>query len=146
MASSTTIYPHAQVSLINGTIDLDTDTIKAILLNKNYTYSTSHQYVSDVIAYEHDGSGYTRQTVSGKAVSFLVTGAKFDASDATFSSLAAGSVDVRYVVLYKQTGGNDSSPEDDHLICLGNLGADVTPSGQDLVIQWDGTNGIFATT
>lgn len=120
----------------NPSIDLDTDTIKAAIINvatDNPSVSASTQYKSSVTSY----SGTTDQTLQTKTV----TNGLFDADDVTFSSVAiSGSKTVGAVVLYKDTGTASTSP----LIAYIDNFTAVTPNGGNITIAWDaGTNRIF---
>lgn len=148
MAATITVFPRAQTELLDGTLDLDNaDVYKVLLLTNAYTYDASDRYVSDLTlaSNEHDGT-YTRQVLGTRSVSYVAnTGAKFDAADTTFSSVGAGTKgDLRYAVVYRQIGGDDTTPANDELICIVNFGVDVTPSGNDVIITWN-ASGIFGT-
>jgi len=136
MASA--VYPLAKQSFLSQSpsIDLDTDTIKVALVNTStdYTYSSSHQYLSSVTTY----SGTTDQTLS----SVTVTNGVFDAADATFSSVAiSGTKTVQALVIYKSTGTASTSP----LIAYIDGFTAVTPNGGNITVSWDnGTSKIFA--
>lgn len=135
MASA--IYPTAKESFLsqNPSIDIDTDTIKARLVNitADYTYSAAHQYLSSVTAY----SGTTDQTLSNKTV----TSGTFDnTADLTFSSVAiSGSKTVGAVVIYKDTGSAATSP----LICYLEFATARTPNGGDITVAFN-ASGLFA--
>lgn len=58
MAVTPYIYPSALRLLQNGTIDLDTDTLKLALVTASYTYSSSHDFFND-ITNEVSGAGYS---------------------------------------------------------------------------------------
>jgi hypothetical protein len=119
------IYPSFLNALLDGTApDLDTDTIKATLVNTttDYTYSAAHDYFNDVTDY----SGVTPQTFTSIAVS----GGAADTSETlTFTSVAIdGSKDVNAVVVYKDTG----TPSTSQLIAYYDSFTDVTPNGGNI--------------
>ena len=136
MASA--IYPKAKQSFLSQSpsIDMDTDTIKVALINvaTDYTYSSSHQYMSSVTTY----SGTTDQTLG----SVSVTSGVFDAADATFTSVAiSGSKTVAALVIYKDTGSAATSP----VIAYIDGFTAVTPNGGNITVTWDnGSAKIFA--
>jgi hypothetical protein len=115
---------------------MDGDTIKVALVNTStdYTYSSSHQYLSSVTTY----SGTTDQTLT----SVTVTNGVFDAADVTFTSVAiSGSKTVQALVIYKSTGTASTSP----LIAYIDGFTAVTPNGGNITVTWDnGSSKIFA--
>lgn len=136
MASA--IYPKAKQSFLSQSpsIDMDTDTIKVALINvaTDYTYSSSHQYMSSVTTY----SGTTDQTLG----SVSITSGVFDAADSTFTSVAiSGSKTVAALVIYKDTGSAATSP----VIAYIDGFTAVTPNGGNITVTWDnGSAKIFA--
>ena len=136
MASA--VYPLAKQSFLSQSpsINLSSDTIKVALINTStdYTYSSSHQYLSSVTTY----SGTTDQTLG----TITVTNGVFNAANATFTSVAiSGSKTVQALVIYKSTGTASTSP----LIAYIDGFTAVTPNGGNIVVSWDtGANKIFA--
>lgn len=132
------LYPLFKQSALSQSpsVDLDTDTIKAAIVNlsTDYAYSASHQYVSSVTRY----AGTTDQTLASKTV----TSGVFDAADVTFTAVAVdGTKTVAAVVIYKDTGVASTSP----LIAYIDGFTAVTPNGGDIVIAFDnGSSKIFA--
>lgn len=129
------IYKGGIQRLISGGIDLDTDTIKVMLV-RGYTPNVStHVYVSDVT-----GAG-TVVARSSALTSVSVTNGVFDAADVTFTSVAATS-STAYLILYKDTGSDATSP----LIAVIDTatGLPVTPDGNNINVAWDnGSNKII---
>ena len=135
MASA--LYPLYKQSCLsqNPSVDLDSDTIKARLVNiyTDYSYSAAHQYVSSVTKY----SGTTDQTLSNKTVALGV----FDnTADLTFSSVAVdGTKTADAIVVYKDTGNEATSP----VVCYLEFASSVTPNGGDIVVAFN-ASGLFA--
>ena len=135
MASA--IYPTFKEALLSQdpSIDLDTDTIKARLVNigTDYTYSAAHDFIDDVTAY----SGTTDQTLSNKTVALGV----FDNTAViTFSAVAIdGAKTVDAVVVYRDTGTPATSP----VVCYLEFAAAQTPNGGDIEVDWN-ASGLFA--
>ena len=129
------LYSKGKEHLLNGDIDIDTATIKAILLSSSYTPNlTTHETISDVSAYRLN----TDKTLANVTKTLGVV----DADDVTFSAVTAGAT-ARYVALYKDSGTTSTS----WLIALYDTITNfpVTTNGSDIVIQWDnGANKIFA--
>jgi hypothetical protein len=130
---SSGFYTKAKEALLNGGINLETDTIKVLLIDDgSYTpnYSTD-QYLSDVPGGARIG---TAQTLSNKTF----TGGVFDADDVTFTAVTGASVES--ALYYKDTGSAATSP----LLCIEALSSAVTPNGGDIGLAHDnGTNRIF---
>ena len=130
MASA--IYPKAKQAFESAAIDLTTDTIKAILVSNAYTYSASHQYLSDLGA-NTIGTAVTLTGIS-------VTNGVFDASDLAFTGLSSTGT-TNALVIYKDTGTGSTSP----LICYDALTATDLTSTTQVNIAWDnGASKIFA--
>lgn len=132
MASA--VYPKAKESFIsqNPALDLDTDTIKAALIDTGtYTYSASHQYWSSASS-----------ALVGTAVTLgskTVTNGVFDAADVTFTAVTGATVEA--IIIYKDTGSAATSP----LIAYidSGTGLPVTPNGGDINVAWN-ASGIFS--
>jgi len=129
--------------IMDGSIDLDTDTIKVALLGGTYVADVDgHTFWSDVKASEVSGTGYVSggQALASKVVTQDNTAdkASFDAADVTWS---ASTITARYAVLYKDTGTATTSP----LICCFDFGADKSSSNGDFTIQWN-AGGILTLT
>ncbi len=128
MASA--IYPKFKQKIMEGSINIPSDTIKIALVDTGaYTYSSAHEFFSSAT-----GVVGTPVTLSNKSV---VNGI-FDADDATFSAVSGNSVEA--VVIYKDTGSAATSP-----LIIFIDGISVTPNGGSITIQFDsGANKIFA--
>lgn len=133
------VYNAAKANLLNGGIDLDTDTIKVALVTSSYTPDIdTHEDFADVTN-EVSGTGYT----AGGATLGTVTVTKnttddrgvFDAADVTWSS---STITARGAVIYKSTGVAGTSL----LLCYVDFGSDKTSSNGNFTIQWS-ADGIF---
>lgn len=137
------LFTPAKEGLLDGSLDLDTATIKAVLV-RSYTFSASHKFLTDVTGAGGVLAG-TPQTLAGKTV----TGGVFDANDVTFTAVAANA--SGHSVLVYQTsaaaGGADLATSAQRLIGYYDTGTllPVTPNGGDITVAWDsGANRIFA--
>ena len=124
-----TLFPKGKQKILSAAINFPTDTIKAILVTDSYTYSTAHEFLSDL-----GTTVGTAQTLASKTV---VDGV-FDAADVTFAGLAPGST-IKAVVLYKDTGVAGTSPLIDYIDTV--TGLPMATNGGDVQIQWD--NGAY---
>ena len=123
MASA--LYPTFKEALLNKEHDLNTDTIKACLVNlaTDYTYSAAHDQLADVTRY----AGTTDQTITSPTIASGV----FDGANVTFTAVAiSGSKTVAAIVLYNDTLAGDE------LICYIDGFTPITPNGGDIVVTW----------
>jgi hypothetical protein len=132
MANS--LYTKAKQHLIDGTIDLDTNDIRAILVDgADYTPNlATHETLANIPA-----AG--RVAVSGALAGKTVTDGVFDANDIVISAVSGDQFE--YIALYQHTGAESAL-----LIALIDTatGLPCTPNGGDITIAWDnGANKIF---
>lgn len=121
--------------IMNGSIDLDTDTIKVALVTSSYTPDQdAHDFFNDVTN-EVVGTGYTAggATLANKAVTQDNTDNEgvFDADDVTWST---STITARGAVLYKSRGGLSSA---DELIAYLDFGSDKVSTNGDFTIAWN---------
>jgi len=129
--------------MMNGSIDLDTDTIKLMLVTSTYAPNVdTHTKRSDVTN-EITGTGYTAGgvTLANKTVTVNNTTntGVFDADDITIST---ATITARGAVLYKSRGGASSA---DEIICYLDFGSDITSTNSDFIIQFN-ASGILTTS
>jgi len=125
------LFPKGAEKLLSGSsINLVSDTIKVALLSDAYTYSASHEFLSDVSA----SALNTAQTLGTKTV----TGGVFDAADAVYTAVTAGA-NARYLAIYKDTGVAGTSPLIHFVDTV--TGLPMATNGGDITVQWD--NGAY---
>ena len=134
------IYNSAKRDLMNGAMDLDTDTIKVALVTSTYSPNIdTHAKFSD-ISNEVTGTGYTAggATLGSPVVAIDTTNdrATFDAAD---SSWTTATITARGAVIYKSTGTASTSP----LLGYIDFGSDKTSTAGTFTIQWNSV-GILA--
>jgi hypothetical protein len=129
------LYDKGREGFLDGSIDWDTDTIKAVLVDSaDYTRDlTNHDNLDDV-------AGAGRVATSSALSSKTVTAGVADAADVTVSSVSGDQFE--YIILYKDTGTESTSRL---IACIDTAtGLPCTPNGGDITIQWDsGANKIF---
>lgn len=127
------LYTPAKAKLAARTINLTTDTIKAILVDTGtYTFSAAHEFLSDIPS----GARLASATLTGK-VEYL---GRFDADDTTFTSVPAGTGGAsaaEAVAIYKDTGAVGTSSLIGYFDTA--TGLPVTPDGGNIKITWDAT-------
>lgn len=133
------IYPKYKQSLLNGdtNADLDNNTTTdgpyvALVDTGTYTYSTAHQFYSDLT-----GIVGTDQRLVNPVVN---TSGVFDADDVTFTSLSGVSVEA--LVIYRKNSGANTTWRLVAYIDTGVTGLPFTPSGGNVTITWN-ASGIF---
>jgi len=131
------IYNSFKGKIMDGSIDLDTDTIKVVLVTSSYTPNIDTHTQYSHITNQVTGTGYTAggATLANKSVAVDTTNdrAEFDADDTTWTS---ASITARGAVIYKYVD-NEGSPDDTSpLICYKDFGADVTSTNADFTIKW----------
>jgi malate/lactate dehydrogenase len=134
------IYNSFKKDVISGAIDLDTDTLKVMLVTSAYVPNIDTHTKRSDITNEVSGTGYTAggATLTTPTVSQDNTNdlAKFDADDITWST---STITARGAVIYKSRGGASSA---DELVAYIDFGSDKVSSSGDFIIQWS-ANGIL---
>lgn len=132
MANS--IYTKGKEALLDGSINLEADTIKCVLIDAaDYTVNLStHDFLDDVPSAARVG---TPQTLANKT---FVNGV-FDADDVTFPNVTGDQCEA--ILIYKDTGVEGTS----RLLILIDTatGLPVTPGGGNIIAQWN-ASGIFS--
>jgi hypothetical protein len=128
------LYPKAKESFLKGEIDVLNDTISISLIDTGeYTYSSSHQFRSDI----NNLAVISTANLSDKTAENGV----FDAADATFSSVTGANAEA--LVIFQNTGNNSTS----RLIAYidSATGLPILPNGGDITVAFSsGSNRIFS--
>jgi len=129
------LYDKGREGFLDGSIDWDTDDIRAILIDlADYTPNlATHDFLDDVPA-------AARVAVSGSLAGKTVAAGVADANDITFSAVSGDPSEA--ILIYKHTGSDATA----RLIALIDTatGLPVTPNGGDINVAWDnGANKIF---
>jgi len=136
----TFIYTKLYNSLFNKLIDIDTDQIKAMLLDENYSPNLeTHQFKSD-LSHEVTGTGYSAGgvvvaniTLSNPSAGVL----KIDCDDIQFDAIFTT---FHYMVIYNNTPSGDANKP---LLCVVNYGENLEFSGENFKSTIDADNGLF---
>lgn len=128
------IYNNFKKLIMNGGIDLDTDTIKVALVTSAYTPDQDTHDFFDDVTNEVSGTGYSAggASLANKTVTADNTDNEgvFDADDVTWST---STITARAAVVYKSTGTASTSA----LICYIDFGSDKVSSAGNFVISWN---------
>lgn len=136
MAATGALYPMVFDSAFQKKIDIDTDTLKVMLLSA-YTYAATHQYVSNVKAAgtEASGTGYTAGGATLTSVTWTRSGNvyTFDAADVAWNA-ATGSLAAAYAVVYDSTPGTDATNPVIGYINLNGSGGTLTATDANFTL------------
>lgn len=128
------IYNSFKAKIMDGSIDLDTDTIKVALVTSTYVPNQDTHDFFDDVTNEVTGTGYTAggASLASKTVTADNTDNEgvFDAADVTWTS---STITARGAVIYKSTGVASTSA----LICYLDFTTDQSSSSGDFTIQWN---------
>lgn len=112
-------------------INWASDTIRVLLerSTSGYTPDRDHDFLDSFTGgggVEITVASYARQSLANKAKAADDTKnqMEYDADDIAFGNLESGQI-ARAMILYKQVGGNDATPEDDILIAYDDGKIDV---------------------
>ena len=129
------LYNSFKRDIMNGSIDLDTDTIKIMLVTSTYTPNIDTHTKRSDITNEVSGTGYTAggATLANKAVTADNTNDRgvFDADDVSWTT---STITARGAVLYKSRGGASSA---DELIMYLDFSTDYTSTAGTFLITWN---------
>lgn len=130
------IYNSFKRDIMNGSIDLDTDTIKVLLVTASYTPNQdAHDKRDDITNEVAAAGGYS---TGGEALSTKSVTADNTDNEGVFTAdpltWAASTITARGAVLYKSRGGASSA---DELICYIDFGSDKISSSGDFTITWN---------
>jgi hypothetical protein len=128
------IYNSFKKKIMDGSIDLDTDTIKVALVTSSYTPDQDAHDFFDDITNEVSGTGYTAggASLANKAVTADNTDNEgvFDADDVSWTT---STITARGAILYKSTGTASTSP----LIAYLDFGSDKISTAGTFTISWN---------
>jgi hypothetical protein len=144
MAASITFYNSFREFMADGTIDLDNDTFKVMLVTSAYTFSAAHTVKADITDEHANGNGYTTGGETLGSVTWGHSGgtATFDAANTVWTA-SGGSIVARRAVIYSDTAASDQLVAS---VLLDTTPADVTATaGNTLTLAWH-ASGIFTLT
>lgn len=135
------LYNSFKSDIMAGNIDLNTDTVKAMLVTSSYTPDIdAHNRRDDITNEVAATGGYTAggETITTPTVTQDNTNdcGTFDGDNITWST---STITARGAVLYKARGGASSA---DELIAYIDFGSDKISSAGDFIISWS-ANGII---
>lgn len=136
------LFDPGREGFLAGEIDWDTANFK-IALVRNYTFTASHKFVSDVTT-----AGGVLHVTSSALSSKTITNGVADAADVAFGAVTANASN-HSVLLFQSsavTGGADVAATLQRLVAWIDTGTNfpIVPNGGTVTIQWNsGTDRIF---
>jgi hypothetical protein len=141
------VYGHALEKILDGTIDLDTDSFRMVLVGTGYTPNQNTDDAwSDISANEISGTGYT---ANGKALTTGLTRsnlvATFDVDDQTWTTSTLSN--VAYAVIVRDADDNGALATTDIPLCFCELedGSSLSSSSDDFSVTIN-ASGVFTIT
>ena len=125
------MYPKAKQGFIGGDIALDSDNMKAVLVDTaTYTYSAAHEFLSDIPIGERVA---TSANLTGKTI----TDGVFDSDDILYTAVTGDPSEA--LVMYQDSGAEGTS----RLIIYIDTatGLPVTPDGTNINVSIDAAGG-----
>jgi len=116
-------------------------TIKCALVTAAYVFDPTHNVWGD-ITHEVTNGGYVAggNTVTGRTCTEddVLNRVVYDATDVTFTALAAGDQPAAAIIYQVGAGSN--------LISYNIFTLPPSPDGNDFIVTWHATNGVFTLT
>ena len=138
MASN--IFNSALNSILNSTIDLDSDDIRARLCMNTTTCDTEKDAITDIADFTlvdvADATGYADVALTSEAVAVDDANdrSEFDAADVSFTGLSGDATrDYQGVLIYKYVDGTNAN---DIPIAFIDFTADITSAATQVDIPW----------
>lgn len=125
------LYPLFKQALLNKEHDLNTDDIRALLVDAaDYSYNSAHNFLDDVAS---GGIVAASSTLGSPTIAVGL----FDTAD--FSWTAVTGDQAEQVILYNHTGGSDAARGLIAFYDTGITGMPVTPNGGDINVTVNGS-------
>lgn len=121
--------------LVDGTIDLDTDSFKIMLCTNSFAPDIDVIDFRDDVTNEVTGTGYSAGGIAISGLSISVDNTN-DRAEWTFTApnWATSTITARRAVIYKSRGGASSA---DEVVLIIDFGADKTSTGGNFTITPD---------
>ena len=134
------LYHAGITALLDGTANLTTDGLRAMLVTSGYSAEPDHDTVSDLTpgSNELSGTGYSRQTLTSLTVTSDNANNRsvVDAADLSWAAINAGTA-AAVVLFVPQTTDADHIP----FAYIDSGGFPAVTAGGTLTVQWS-ANGI----
>lgn len=146
-ADAWVVYNKFKEFMADGTIDVDTDAFRCVLVTSSYTPAATHETWTSASANEvANGNGYATHGVALTQTWVESSGTVTFDSDNPAWTASGGSITARYAVIVHDANGDNALASTDKLVAyclLDNSPADVVQAdGGTLTISIH-ANGIF---
>ena len=139
------LYNQFKLKQHNGNaIDLDTDTIKVMIVTSGYTPAQGHDFINHATGSQVTGTNYTAGGAAISGVTLALDGntVEWIHSDITWTQHASGFTNGRTFVWYHDTG----TPATSKLIMYMSEASDFGNVAGDLVLDASATTGVLNIT
>lgn len=143
---ASTAYSNGIENILNGGTDMDTSTLKSMLLKTTYTEDPDHDFVDDLASAECDATGYTGGFAGADRLTTACTVTEQTASnrvvcifaDKTWTAIGGASNNTLegQAIIREVTNDAASIP-----ICYLVFSSSLTTNGSDILSDMDGTDG-----
>lgn len=144
MGNSFTATLAGLTGIMNGSIDLDSDTLKVMLVDDTYVFDRTEANIGDIVDDEVSGTGYTggfggagRKTLANKAVATSGTEIVLNADAVQWDGIDVGNIDG--AVLVKEVTNDADS------IVIGYMPFTTQPyvsDGSTLLLDFSAATGV----
>lgn len=139
MPANGILYNNALLQALKNNLSVEEDEIEVLLVDKDYTFDPSHEFVSDITneLENASGTGYERKVANNVTLS-LVAGnkVKADCDNITYTAINT-TEDARAAVFYQKNNDDNDSV----LVCY-LQGIELSTNGSDIEVRID-DDGIF---
>ena len=142
-AGNFTFYSAGKLAILNGSVDLDTDTIVMALLTSSYTPSADHSTWADLSDNEVADADYTQTALGSVTLTQSGGTVTYDCADVSFGSDV--SITAKYAALVKGTAGSLTGTD----VLIGYVDLDTgggSVSSTNSVFSVNTPSGIFTAT
>lgn len=139
------VYPLFKLKQNNGNaIDLDSDTIKVMIVTSSFSFNAAHDFINDVNGNQVTGTNYTAggTAISGVTLALDGNNAEWVHDDIVWAQHASGFITGRTYVWYKDTGVTSTSP----LIMYMTEAADFGNVAGPLTLDGSASTGVLNVT
>jgi len=132
------IYPSFKEWMADGTLDLDNDSFKIMLLDDSHAFNAAHDLIADISGNEISGTGYSAGGASLASVTWVRAAdvVTFDAANPTWTT---ATFSAWFAVIY------DDTVADDPLVCQIDFGGEQSVTAGTFTIQFN-ASGIITLT
>lgn len=139
------VYPNFKLKQNNGNaIDLDSDTVKVMIVTSSFSFSAAHDFIDDVNGNQVSGTNYPAggTAISGVTLALDGNNAEWAHDDIVWSQHASGFANGRTYIWYKDTGVAATSP----LIMYMTESADFGNVTGPLTLDGSASTGVLNVT